>query len=143
MIFPAEEFSLHMADPHAANAPYIALGGLRIRNLRLRASPLNREDTASAWQHLAASSARVRMEIDGSGIFTATASDVLLAQVFLAKTAAACRLTMPHFGNFSGPFFITELAYEARHEDEMRWRLGLQSAADIEFSQAQKNPAHD
>lgn len=133
MVFPSEHFLLHIADSDSGDT-FIPLGGLQIRSMQLRANPLDSPTGGSGWRQFAAQSAAVRMQIDGSGVFTAAASDHLLAHLFLAHSQVICRLTMPDFGVFTGPFLIVELAYEARRDDEVQWRIGLHSAADILFT---------
>lgn len=136
MTLASEHFILSVAQNGEANAQghrYRPMGGLQIKSLQLQANPLERLDFNSHWRHLASQNAGVRMRISGSGVFAGAASDHYLAHLFLTNQQAACRIDMPEFGCFSGPFLITELAYEARQDDEVSWRIGLQSAADIRF----------
>lgn len=136
MIVAAEGFTLKMADAAEPQGRFVDIIGLQIHALRMRASPLQR-NAASPWVHYGEHSALVRMDMEGAGVFTAAASDHLMARLFLANSRARCRLSLADFGDFSGAFFITELAYEARAEDELRWRIALQSAADIHFTPLQ------
>lgn len=137
MAIAAEYFTLAIAPTAVEEsndaARFTPMGGLQITSLNLQATPLDSLDFRSNWRRLGARSAAVRMRIAGSGIFAAAAADKFLAHLFLTNQQALCRLNMPGFGRFTGAFMIAELAYEARHEEEVSWRIGLQSAAAIRF----------
>lgn len=145
MTLAAEHFILSIAHGGRAMAEerrFRQMGGLQIKTLHLQASPLERLDFTSHWRHLAEQNSGVRMRISGNGILAGEASDHFLAHLFLTNQQAACRIDMPDFGRFSGPFLITELAYEARQNEEVNWRIGLQSAADIRFDPSDGDPDH-
>lgn len=145
MTLAAEYFTLSVAHGGQASAEdrrFRPMGGLQIKSLQFQASPLERLDFTSHWRHLAGQNSGVRMRISGNGILAGAASDHFLAHLFLTNQQAACRIDMPDFGRFSGPFLITELAYEARQDEEVSWRIGLQSAADIRFDPAAMEQNH-
>ena len=136
MPLAAEHFILSVAYADKATAEesrFRPIGGLQIKSLHLQASPLERLDFTSHWRHLAGQNSAVRLRISGSGILAGAASDHFLAHLFLTNQQAACRIDMSQFGRFTGPFLITELAYEARRDEEVSWRIGLHSVADIRF----------
>ena len=120
-----------------AERDYIAVAGLRTQRLSLRAKPLARlafDDTG--WAHVQPASGAQSLQLVGSGLFIGATSDHLLRRLFAAGAHAEARIVMPDFGSFTGPFAITELAYEGQVEDLTSWRVALQSAGEIDFALA-------
>lgn len=127
-------FLLQLRDD---NADYQSIAGLRTSQLSLQVKPLERLDfDAAGWRHLQPASGVQSLSLAGSGLFVGAAADHLMRRLFSTGAHGAARIIVPEFGTFSGPFAITELAYEGRSEELVSWRVALQSAGDIDFASA-------
>lgn len=116
---------------------YRALAGLRARRFDLAASPAERvQFTAHRWRKFQPASGALSMRLAGDGMLVSATGPHLLQQLFIEGGVAALRIIVPDFGSFSGAFLVTELAYEAREDDIVNWRLAVQSNGEVSFAVA-------
>lgn len=132
-VVSGRQFLLHLKD----GADYVPLAGLQTRFFQVSAPPLARLDvSASRWRHLQAGGAVQSLRLTGEGLFEDAAAADLLHRIFAAGAHAEARVTLPGLGRFSGPFAVTELAYEGEADDLIAWRLALASAGEVRFEMA-------
>lgn len=130
---PGSQFLLQLQN---ADQSYAAVAGLQTRSLQIEARPAAKLDVAAdGWRHLQPGGAVQAMRIAGDGIFTAAAAAHLLGSLH-GPAHAEARITLPGFGRFSGPFAVTELAFEGEEDELIVWRLALQSAGEVRFEVA-------
>ena len=117
---------------------FVTVAGLRARRIAFNAQTVDTSDSQSAgrWRELLAGAGLKRASITGSGIFKDAASDETLRQYFFAGTVRDWQVIVPDFGTVEGPFQIASLEYGGRHDGEVSFELGLESAGALAFSAA-------
>ena len=114
---------------------FATVAGMRSRTLSLNAQTIDTTDVASAgqWRELLAGGGVKRCGLTGSGIFK-DASDATIRQYFFDGTIRDWQVTIPDFGIVQGPFQIASLEFGARHDSELTFDIGLESAGVMSFT---------
>ena len=117
---------------------FVTVGGLRARSLAFNAATVDATDQESAgrWRELLAGAGLKTARLSGSGIFKDAASDETLRQYFFDGTVRDWQVIVPDFGTVEGPFQIVTLEYGGRHDGEVSFELGLESAGALAFTAA-------
>lgn len=117
---------------------FVTVGGLRARSLAFNAATVDATDQESAgrWRELLAGAGLKSARLSGSGIFKDAASDETLRQYFFDGTVRDWQVIVPDFGTVEGPFQIVTLEYGGRHDGELSFELGLESAGALAFTAA-------
>lgn len=117
---------------------FVTVGGLRARSLAFNAATVDATDQESAgrWRELLAGAGLKSARLSGSGIFKDAASDETLRQYFFDGTVRHWQVIVPDFGTVEGPFQIVTLEYGGRHDGELSFELGLESAGALAFTAA-------
>ena len=117
---------------------FVTVAGLRARTLAFNAATVDATDQESAgrWRELLEGAGIKTARVSGSGIFKDAASDETLRQYFFAGTVRDWQVIVPDFGTVEGPFQIASLEYGGRHDGEVSFELGLESAGALAFSAA-------
>lgn len=117
---------------------FVTVGGLRARTLSFNAATVDATDQESAgrWRELLEGAGIKTARIAGSGIFKDAASDETLRQYFFAGTVRDWQVIVPDFGTVQGAFQIVTLEYGGRHDGEVSFELGLESAGALSFTAA-------
>ncbi|ODR94720.1 phage tail protein [Methyloceanibacter stevinii] len=117
---------------------FVTVGGLRARSLAFNAATVDATDQESAgrWRELLAGAGLKTARLSGSGIFKDAASDETLRQYFFDGTVRDWQVIVPDFGTIAGPFQIVTLEYGGRHDGEVSFELGLESAGALAFTAA-------
>ena len=117
---------------------FVTVAGLRARTLAFNAATVDATDQESAgrWRELLEGAGLKTARVSGSGIFQDAASDETLRQYFFAGTVRDWQVIVPDFGTVEGPFQIASLEYGGRHDGEVSFELGLESAGALAFSAA-------
>ncbi len=117
---------------------FVTVAGLRARTLAFNAATVDATDQESAgrWRELLEGAGLKTARVSGSGIFKDAASDETLRQYFFAGTVRDWQVIVPDFGTVEGPFQIASLEYGGRHDGEVSFELGLESAGALAFSAA-------
>lgn len=117
---------------------FVTVAGLRARTLAFNAATVDATDQESAgrWRELLEGAGLKTARVSGSGIFKDAASDATLRQYFFAGTVRDWQVIVPDFGTVEGPFQIASLEYGGRHDGEVSFELGLESAGALAFSAA-------
>ena len=117
---------------------FVTVAGLRARTLAFNAATVDATDQESAgrWRELLEGAGIKTARVSGSGIFKDAASDETLRQYFFAGTVRDWQVIVPDFGTVEGLFQIASLEYGGRHDGEVSFELGLESAGALAFSAA-------
>ncbi|BAQ17996.1 phage major tail protein, TP901-1 family [Methyloceanibacter caenitepidi] len=117
---------------------FVTVGGLRARSLAFNAATVDATDQESAgrWRELLAGAGLKTARLSGSGIFKDATSDETLRQYFFDGTVRDWQVIVPDFGTVEGPFQIVTLEYGGRHDGELSFELGLESAGALAFTAA-------
>lgn len=117
---------------------FVTVAGLRARTLAFNAATVDATDQESAgrWRELLEGAGLKTARVSGSGIFKDAASDETLRQYFFAGTLRDWQVIVPDFGTVEGPFQIVTLEYGGRHDGEVSFELGLESAGALAFTAA-------
>lgn len=117
---------------------FVTVGGLRARSLAFNAATVDTTDQESAgrWRELLEGAGLKTARISGSGIFKDASSDETLRQYFFAGTVRDWQVIVPDFGTVEGAFQIVTLEYGGRHDGEVSFELGLESAGALTFTAA-------
>ena len=115
---------------------FVTVGGLRARSLAFNAGIVDATDQESVgrWRELLAGAGLKTARLSGSGIFKDAASDATLRQYFFDGTVRDWQVIVPDFGTIQGPFQIVTLEYGGRHDGEVSFELGLESAGALTFT---------
>ena len=115
---------------------FVTVGGLSARSLAFNAATVDATDQESAgrWRELLAGAGLKSARLSGSGIFKDAASDETLRQYFFGGTVRDWQVIVPDFGTVKGPFQIVSLEYGGRHDGEVNFELGLESAGALAFT---------
>jgi len=117
---------------------FVTVAGLRARTLAFNAGTVDAtdQDSAGRWRELLEGAGLKTARVSGSGIFKDAASDETLRQYFFAGTLRDWQVIVPDFGTVEGPFQIVTLEYGGRHDGEVSFELGLESAGALSFTAA-------
>lgn len=117
---------------------FVTVAGLRSRTLAFNAESVDvtHQESAGQWRELLAGAGVRSARITGSGIFNDAASDETLRSVFFAGTIRDWQVVIPDFGTVEGPFQIVALELTGRHDAEVDFELGLESAGELTFATA-------
>ncbi len=115
---------------------FVTVAGLRTRTLAFNAGAVDVTDIASAgqWRELLDGGGIKSCGLTGSGVFKDQASDATIRQCFFDGTIRTWQVTIPDFGVVAGPFQIVSLEFGARHDAELTFDMGLQSAGELGFT---------
>ncbi|MEL6373420.1 MAG: phage major tail protein, TP901-1 family [Pseudomonadota bacterium] len=115
---------------------FVTVAGLRANTLAFNAETVDvtHQESVGLWRELLAGAGVRQARLTGSGIFKDEASDALVRAAFFAGTIAAWQVVIPDFGTVTGPFQITTLEFSGRHDGELTFELGLESAGVVAFA---------
>jgi TP901-1 family phage major tail protein len=117
---------------------FVTLAGIRTSRIQLSAGTVDATsaESAEAWRELIAGAGVKTARVSGRGVFKDAASDAQMRAIFFAGEVAIWRLIMPGFGQFQGPFQITELTWSGDHDGEAEFSVSLESAGLLVFEAA-------
>jgi len=120
------------SDP---SGTFTTVAGLRSRTLAFNAETVDitHQESAGQWRELLAGAGVRNARITGAGVFKDAASDEQVREVFFAGTIRAWQIVIPDFGTVQGPFQISSLEFSGRHDGEVAFELGLESAGALTF----------
>lgn len=115
---------------------FATVAGLRSRTLAFNAEQVDitHQESAGQWRELLEGAGVRSARITGAGVFKDSASDELVRELFFAGTIRAWQVVIPDFGTVAGPFQITSLEMNGRHDGEIGFELGLESAGLLTFT---------
>ena len=115
---------------------FATVAGLRSRTLAFNAESVDvtHAESAGHWRELLEGAGVKSARITGAGIFKDAASDETVRGLFFNGTIRAWQVIIPDFGTVSGPMQITSLELAGRHDGEVTFELGLESAGELTFA---------
>ncbi|MBE8219822.1 MAG: phage major tail protein, TP901-1 family [Alphaproteobacteria bacterium] len=115
--------------------PYETVAGLRTQSLTFNANPIDTSsaDSASRWRTFLAESGMRDMNLQGQGLFSNAASDLMFRELFFSGGHLNMEIILPSYGKILGQFAIAELQYLGDYDGEMSWRIELQSSGALSF----------
>jgi TP901-1 family phage major tail protein len=117
---------------------FTTIAGLRSRTIAFNAETVDITHTESAgrWRELLGGAGAKSARISGAGIFKDAASDALVRQYVFDGTIRDWQIIIPDFGTVEGPFQIASFELTGRHDGEIAFELGLESAGELTFAAA-------
>ena len=111
---------------------------MRSRALAFNAETVDitHQESAGQWRELLEGAGVRNARITGAGIFKDQASDEHLRAAFFAGEIKAWQIVIPDFGTVQGPFQITALELNGRHDNELGFEIALESAGMLVFASA-------
>jgi TP901-1 family phage major tail protein len=115
---------------------FVTVAGLRTRTLAFNAESVDitHQESAGQWRELLEGAGIKSARITGAGVFKDAASDELVRSLFFAGTIRNWQVVIPDFGTIEGPFQVGSLEMNARHDGEVGFELGLESARELAFT---------
>ena len=112
------------------------VAGLRSRSIAFNAETVDitHQESAGQWRELLAGAGAKSARITGTGIFKDASSDETIRQVFFDGLVRDWQVIVPDFGEIRGPFQISALEFTGRHDNEVTFELGLESAGQLSFT---------
>lgn len=112
------------------------VAGLRTRSIAFNAETVDvtHQESVGQWRELLAGAGIKNARISGSGIFKDAASDELIRAAFFAGDLLSMEIVIPDFGAITGLFQISSFEFSGRHDGELTFELGLESAGALSFA---------
>ena len=115
---------------------FVTVAGLRTRSLAFNAETVDvtHSESTGQWRELLADAGAKHARISGAGIFKDSASDALVRDYVFNGTIRSWQVVIPDFGTVVGPFQITSLEFNGRHDGEVAFDMTLESAGALTFA---------
>ena len=115
---------------------YVTVAGLRTKALAINAETVDitHAESTGQWRELLAGAGAKSARVSGSGVFKDAASDVTVRDYMFNGTIRNWQILVPDFGVMEGPFQITSLDFNGRHDGEVAFELTLESAGVLTFT---------
>jgi TP901-1 family phage major tail protein len=115
---------------------YVTVAGLRTRAIAFNAETVDvtHQESAGQWRELLSGAGAKHARISGAGIFKDAASDELVRSYVFNGTIRNWQVIVPDFGTLAGLFQITSFELSGRHDGEVAFDIGLESAGEITFT---------
>jgi TP901-1 family phage major tail protein len=114
------------------------VAGLRSRSLAFNAETVDitHQESVGQWRELLSGAGIRSARLNGSGIFKDAASDAFVRAAFFNGDLLMMEIVIPDFGAIQGLFQIATLEFSGRHDGELAFELGLESAGALQFTAA-------
>lgn len=121
-----------------APGSFVTVAGLRSRTLAFNAETVDvtHQESAGQWRELLAGAGVKSARITGGGIFKDAPSDALVRQTFFDGEIRRWQVAIPDFGTVEGLFHISAFELNGRHDGEVGFEIGLESAGELAFAAA-------
>ncbi len=115
---------------------FTTVAGLRSRTLAVNAESVDitHAESAGQWRELLAGAGVKTARLTGAGVFKDAASDATVRDYTFNGTIRSWQVVVPDFGIIEGPFQITSLEFNGRHDGEVAFELALESAGQLSFT---------
>ncbi|MGH1418213.1 MAG: phage major tail protein, TP901-1 family [Hyphomicrobiaceae bacterium] len=115
---------------------FTTIAGLRSRTLAFNAESVDvtHQESAGQWRELLSGAGIKSARVTGSGIFKDASSDALVRQHVFDGSIPDWEIIIPDFGTVTGPFQITSFELTGRHDGEVAFEIGLESAGELTFA---------
>ncbi|MBN8531723.1 MAG: phage tail protein [Alphaproteobacteria bacterium] len=135
----AQKGSLVLLKIGDGGAPeqFTTVGGLRVNRFEVRNAPVDASNRDSGrWQSLLAGTGNSRVTLEGSGVFTDSATEKTLRIQAFNHTQKNYRMTFGNGDALEGPFVVSAYAREGDVDGEERYALTLESSGSVTFAPA-------
>lgn len=127
-------FLLKIGDGGGPEA-FSAIGGMRATSFRLNNEIVDvTNKTSGGWRELLSGAGIRHVSLSGGGIFTDSASEVLLQAKALNASVDNYEITFESGDKFTGAFQVTSLEYAGDYNGERTYRISLESSGEVTFS---------
>lgn len=115
---------------------FTTVAGLRSQTIAFNAESVDvtHQESAGRWRELLAGAGAKTARITGAGIFKDASSDALIRSAFFAGTILDWQVVVPDFGTIEGQFHIATFELSGRHDGEVAFEIGLESAGELAFT---------
>lgn len=115
---------------------FTTVAGLRSQTTAFNTESVDvtHQESAGHWRELLAGAGVKSARITGTGIFKDASSDELIRSTFFGGTILAWQVVVPDFGVIEGAFHIVSLEFSGRHDGEVAFEIGLESAGALTFT---------
>jgi len=109
---------------------------MRSRSIALNSETVDitHQESAGEWRELLAGAGVKSARITGAGIFKDAATDETMRQTFFDGVIRDWQIVVPDFGEIQGQFQIANLELTGRHDGELAFEIGLESAGALSFA---------
>ena len=114
---------------------FSTIGGLRTSRMVLNHAVLDATNRESGpWKQLLGNAGINSLTIEGTGLFTNSASEETLRGYAFANSANNYTFIFANGNNVSGPFMVTAYERSGNYDEEEIYQLTLESAVTIAFA---------
>lgn len=115
---------------------FVTVAGLRSRSIAFNSETVDvtHQESAGEWRELLAGAGIKTARITGAGIFKDAATDETMRQVFFDGLIRDWQIVVPDFGEIEGAFQIVNMEWTGRHDGELAFEIGLESAGALTFA---------
>ena len=115
---------------------YTTIAGLRSRTLTLNADTVDitHSESVGQWRELLSGAGAKSARVSGSGVFKDAASDATVRDYMFNGTIRNWQVVVPDFGVIEGPFQITSLDFNGKHDGEVGFDMTIESAGALTFT---------
>ena len=115
---------------------FTTVAGMRSRTLSLNSETVDitHAESAGRWRELLEGAGSKTARVTGSGVFKDAASDALIRAYVFNGTIRNWQVLIPDFGVVEGPFQISSMDFNGKHDGEVTFDLTLESAGELLFT---------
>jgi TP901-1 family phage major tail protein len=115
---------------------YTTIAGLRSRTFTLNADTVDitHSESIGQWRELLSGAGAKSARVSGSGVFKNAASDATARDYMFNGTIRNWQIVVPAFGVVEGPFQITSLDFNGKHDGEVGFDMTIESAGALTFT---------
>jgi TP901-1 family phage major tail protein len=115
---------------------FTTIAGLRSRAIAFNAETVDvtHQESAGQWRELLEGAGVKSVRLTGAGIFKDAASDELVRSYVFNGTIRDWQVVVPDFGTIEAPFQITSFELTGRHDGEIAFEIGVESAGEVVFT---------
>ena len=115
---------------------FTTVAGMRSRTLSLNSETVDitHAESAGRWRELLEGAGSKTARVTGSGVFKDAASDALIRSYVFNGTIRNWQVLIPDFGIVEGPFQISSMDFNGKHDGEVAFDLTLESAGELLFT---------
>ncbi len=115
---------------------FTTVAGLRSRSISFNTETVDitHSESTGRWRELLSGAGAKTARVSGGGIFKDAASDEIVRGYVFDGTIRNWQILIPDFGTIAGPFQIASFEISGRHDGEVAFEIGLESAGALSFS---------
>ena len=111
------------------------IGGMRSTSFRINNEIVDvTHKESGGWRDLLSGAGIRHVALGGSGVFTNSASELLMQSKALEASVANYQVTFESGASFSGAFQVTALDYTGDYNGERSYNISLESSGPVAFT---------